>query len=181
MLEGHARLDVVPAFHVRHVRTHAHVRQRAVLRNRLALLQRAEIVKRVAARIEIVMIAPAKSADCEHRRSADQVLPARREIERFDLRPLIARAQRIPRQRIYQERVRRVAIESQSRRAQVQLRVERIRILEPRPRETRVEVNGVRLARLKIHAVEDILLVPFRVHCLELGRIEKPPGIQAIY
>src|SRR4029077_11135307 len=64
-------------------------------------------------------------------------------------------------------------------RASLKLLVERIGILEPGTRKSRVELDGVLIGQLEIKAIEGVLLVALVVHYLEFGRVEKPAGVQS--
>src|SRR4029077_16101142 len=127
---------------------------------------------------EIIVIAPAEDSEGKDGGRADEMLPRRCQVEGLDLRALIARTQRVSGHGIHKECARRVAIKPEPWRAQMQLCVEGVWILEPGTRVTRVEMNGVRLAQLKVYAIEKVLLVSFGVHYLELRRIEEPSGVQ---
>src|SRR5207245_1800870 len=54
-----------------------------------------------------------------------------------------------------------------------------IRILEPRARESEIELQRIGVREFEIHPIEYIFLIAFVVEGDELGRIEKAAGIQS--
>jgi hypothetical protein len=168
----------VASLHIRNIGANTQVAQRAVLRNRLALQQRTEIVKRIAARVVVVVISPTKDAERKQSGRAKQVRPGGSQVERLDLRALIAGSQGIAVGRIHEDCIRGIAIDPKPWRAEMKLRVERIGILKPGTRVARIEVDGVCLARLIIHAVKNVLLVSLVVHHIRLRRIKKSACLQ---
>ena len=89
MLKRGSDLHVVSAFHVGHVGVNPGVGERPILTGGCALQVAAEIVEWISAWIVVVVISPYESANSNNRGRANQVRPARRDVESLDLRPLI--------------------------------------------------------------------------------------------
>src|SRR5579864_3037449 len=143
------------SLHMGQVGSKADVLEGSALSESLRLEVGAEVVERIAARIVVILIFPHEAAKCKHGIGADQAGPSWRNIKRLNLRALISRAERCPRDRVGQE----------GRQAQdwicVKLLIVRIRILKIRARILQVELNRIRIRGLEIHTIEKILFVTF--------------------
>ncbi len=93
LLIGGSHLDVVDAFHIGDIRAQAGVGQRPVLADGF-LLDGAEVGKRIVAGVVVVLVAPDKAAQREHRIGIERPGPRWRDVEGLDLRALVGRADR---------------------------------------------------------------------------------------
>ena len=126
MLIRSSDLEIVDSLHIRQIRTQAGIRKRPVLSHGL-LLDRAEISERVWAWVIVVSVPPNESAQAEYRSRTEESGPRGRDVESLNLRALVGCRKRIA------EGVGLTDMQV----------VERIRILEPRSRESQIQVNGV--------------------------------------
>ena len=170
---GNSRLHVVDALDVRYGRVQAEVGQRAVLADGLELQIGLQVGERIIARIVVVLILPHKAPEREYRVRVHQPRPGGRHVERPDLGPLIRGAYG------HAVRAQPVVVHHQSRPRGGVLRVVRIGRLEPGSREFQIHVDRIRLGRLEIHAVEEVLFIAPIMHDAEFRSIQEPARVQA--
>src|SRR5579863_6685069 len=92
------------ALHVGDVGAKAGIFETSTLTEGLGLEVRAEIVKRIAARIVVILIFPQEAAKCEHGICTDHAGPGWRDVERLNLRALISRSQRCACERVIENK-----------------------------------------------------------------------------
>ena len=56
--------------------------------------------------------------------------------------------------------------------------VEAIRVLEPRPGEAEIQLNGINLRYLEINPIEHVLFIAFRVYDSKFRRIQEAACVQ---
>ena len=184
VLERDSRLHVVDALHVGKHGASPGIRQGAVLANGVQLQIRGLIGKGVRARVVVVLIAPHKSAQSEDRSGIDQPGPRRRDVECSDLRTLILRSNRLP---VRSQAAARTDLSwrtnwgrREKRPSRCIFRVVGIGRLKPGAAVAEIETEGVLWRKLKVHAVEEILLIAAIVYDAEFRSVEKPRGVQAV-
>ena len=125
------------------------------------LLDRTEVRQRITARYVIERVFADKGPEVEDRSFTGQEGVGRRNVERFDLGPLVCSSNG-------------VAELIEDRR-----RVEGVGSLEPGACVLQVGMDGVRRIELIIDAIEDVLFVALIVKGLKLRSIEEAAGIQS--
>src|ERR1700733_857103 len=97
------------------------------------------------------------------------MVPRRGDIERTNLRALICRADERRIRRSEQVTFGDACIEV----------VECVGSLEPRTRESKIEVHRVRLRKLKIQTIEQVLFISLVVHHDEFRWVQEPAAVQS--
>ena len=173
VLIRHARLDVVHTPDVGHAGARAEIGKPAILADGLGLQIRNQVREGISARVIVVLILPHEAAERKYGVRVEQAGPGRRNVKRADLRTLVGRAHR------HTVRSKPSVIRHQPGPCSCVLGVERIRRLEPRPGEAEVHVDTVRLRRLEVDAIEEILFIASVVHDGEFRSVQKAAALEA--
>src|SRR4029077_8715327 len=120
------------------------------------------------------LVPPDESTESEHRIGAERPGPRRRYVKSLDLRTLIRGTDDVS------FGINSAVVDNKPRPSCSVLSIERVRRLEPGPGESQIQVDGVGLGDLKVHAIECALFIALGMHHGELGRIKEPAAVQPV-
>src|SRR3954471_8424812 len=107
---------------------------------------------------------PDKASGRKHSVGAEQARPRRSDVESFDLRSLICRAERV---------TCRVSLSS------VENVVKAVRVLEPGSGEPEIKLDGIRVRLPIVYPVEYVLLIALGMDDRELWWVEESACVQS--